>query len=90
MLHNTQRTPNISGLQASLTEPSMIILALIRIIIDKAGGVVANSSNIHRLLVKGHDNSTLLRSQGPLIDQDRRPLYESYLGGCPLTQPSLR
>ena len=46
MLYKTQRAPCISGLQASLTEPSRIPLALIHIIIDKAGVEVANCSNI--------------------------------------------
>ena len=39
---------NISGLQASLTEPSRILLVLICIIIDTTGVVVANCSNIDR------------------------------------------
>ena len=38
----------ISGLQASLTEPSRIHLALISIIIDTTGLAVANCSNIDR------------------------------------------
>ena len=44
------RAPNtcISGLQASLTEPSRIFLALIYIIIDTTGVLVANCSNIDR------------------------------------------
>ena len=38
----------ISGLQASLTEPSRILLALNCIIIDTTGVLVANCSNIDR------------------------------------------
>ena len=38
----------ISGLQASLTEPSRILLALICLNIDMTGVLVANCSNIER------------------------------------------
>ena len=53
MLHKIQRASYISGLHASLTEPSRIGLALNCVTIDTTGVVVANTSNIDRLLVKG-------------------------------------
>ena len=78
---------SISGLQASLTEPSRISFNLYN---HRHDWCFSGKLLKHREVTckRTDDNSTLLRSQrgpeGPLTDQGRRPLCQSYLGGCPL------